>query len=143
MKQANIGDTVRVHYKGTLPDGTEFESSAERGPIEVTIGSGQVLQGFENALVGMTEGDTKSVTLEPDKAYGAHDPEFIHVVDRARIPDEIDLQVGTALQAADSDGNRIRMTVVEVEDDKVTLDLNHPLAGKALTFQLELVGFVG
>ncbi len=142
MRQAAIGDTVRVHYTGTLDDGTEFDSSAGRDPLEIQIGSKQIIPGLEDALVGMAEGEAKSVTLQPDDAYGPHDPQFIQVVARDRIPPEIDLQVGTLLQATDGGGNQMRVQVVEVNDSEVTLDANHPLAGKALTFALTLVGFV-
>ena len=143
MRQATTGDTVHVHYRGTLDDGSEFDNSAGREPIEVTIGNGQVIPGFENALMGMAEGDTKSVTLAPEDAYGPTNPGLVHVIERDRIPDEVDLAVGAVLQAADANGNEIRLQVVEFSDDNVTLDANHPLAGKALTFELQLVGFVG
>ena len=143
MRQATNGDTVRVHYRGTLNDGTEFDSSAGRDPIELTIGSGQVIPGFEAALMGMAEGDVKSVTLEAEDAYGPQIPELVHVVERTRIPPEVQLDIGTVLQAADASGNQVRLLVVELGDDNVTLDANHPLAGKALTFELQLVGFVG
>jgi len=143
MKQAANGDTVRVHYTGTFDDGSQFDSSAGRDPIEVTIGTGQVIPGFENALVGMAEGDAKSVTLEPEHAYGGSDDRLVHVVERTRIPTDINLVEGSVLQASDAAGNEMRLTVVEFDDDSVTLDANHPLAGKALTFELQLVGFVG
>jgi peptidylprolyl isomerase len=143
MRQVTNGDTVRVHYTGTFDDGSQFDSSAGREPIEVTIGTGQVIPGFENALVGMAEGDAKSVTLEPEHAYGDSDDRLVQVVERTRIPAEIDLDVGGVLQASDSAGNPMRLTVVEFDDDSVTLDANHPLAGKTLTFELQLVGFVG
>ena len=142
MRQATTGDTVRVHYTGTLADGTEFDSSREREPIELTIGSGQVIPGFENALVGMAEGDMKSVTLEPEDAYGSHNPQFVQTVARGRIPAEIELDIGTVLQASDASGNPMRLLVVELTEENVTLDANHMLAGKALTFQLQLVAFV-
>jgi len=143
MKQAANGDTVRVHYTGTFDDGSQFDSSAGRDPIEVTIGTGQVIPGFENALVGMAEGDAKSVTLEPEHAYGGSDDRLVHVVERTRIPTDVNLVEGSVLQASDAAGNEMRLTVVEFDDDSVTLDANHPLAGKALTFELQLVGFVG
>jgi len=143
MRQATAGDTVRVHYTGALADGTEFDSSAERGPIEVTIGSGQVIPGFDDALLGMAEGETKSVTLEAKDAYGEHNPQLVHVVERARIPAEIDLSIGTVVQASDASGNRIPLLVLELDDDSVTFDANHPLAGKALTYELKLIEFVG
>ncbi len=142
MRQANTGDTLRVHYTGTLPDGTEFDSSASRDPLVVTIGGGQVIPGFEDALVGMAEGESKSVTLPPEEAYGPHHDQLVHTVERARIPSTIDLEVGTILQAADPSGNQLRLQVVDFSDDTVTLDANHPLAGKALTFDLQVVGFV-
>ncbi len=143
MRQATNGDTVRLHYAGSLADGTVFDSSAERGPIEVTLGGGQVIPGFEAAVMGMAEGETKNVTLEPADAYGQHNAELIHVVERTRIPAEIELEVGGAIQASDGDGNAIRLMVLEIDDERVTLDANHPLAGKALTFELTLVEFVG
>jgi peptidylprolyl isomerase len=143
MKQVANGDTVRVHYTGTFADGSEFDSSVGREPIEVTIGTGQVIPGFENALVGMAEGDAKSVTLEPEHAYGEPDDQLVQVVERTRIPAEVNLVVGSVLEASDSAGNQMRLTVVEFDNDNVTLDANHPLAGKALTFDLQLVGFVG
>ena len=143
MRQATIGDTVRVHYTGTLANGTQFDSSTEREPIELTLGQGQVIPGFENALVGMAEGDLKTVTLDPEDAYGSHNPQFVQTVERGRIPAEIDLDVGTVLQASDASGNPMRLLVVELNDENVTLDANHVLAGKALTFELQLVGFIG
>jgi peptidylprolyl isomerase len=143
MRQATTGDTLRVHYTGTLADGTEFDSSTSRDPLVVTIGEGQVIPGFEDALVGMAEGESKSVTLPPEDAYGPHHDQLVHTVERTRIPETIDLEVGTVLQAADPSGNQLRLQVVEFSDDTVTLDANHPLAGKALTFDLQLVGFVG
>jgi len=142
MRQVTNGDKVRVHYVGTFPDGTEFDSSTERGPIEVTVGNGEVVAGFENALIGMAEGESKSVTLEPENAYGPHDPELLHVVERSRIPAEIDLQVGTLLQASNDSGHQVNLQVVALEGDDVTMDANHPMAGKTLNFELSLVGFV-
>jgi peptidylprolyl isomerase len=142
MKQAEIGDTVRVHYTGTFPDGTQFDTSADRGPLEVTLGSREVIPGFEEAIVGMAEGESKAVTVEPDAAYGMPDPQLVSTVERERIPPEIELQVGLELQATNSTGQPVRLTVVDLSDDSVTLDANHPLAGVPLTFELELVEFV-
>lgn len=141
-KQAANGDTVRVHYTGSLADGTQFDSSVGRDPIQLTLGSGMVIPGFENALMGMAPGDTKSVTVEPIEAYGPHDARLVQEVERERIPAEIDLQIGTGLQTSDGGGNTINLTVVGLDEDKVTVDANHPLAGKALTFDLELVELV-
>lgn len=142
MRQAANGDTVRVHYTGMFTDGTQFDSSIGRDPIMVTLGTGQVIPGFENALMGMAEGESKGVTLEPEHAYGPSNPELVHLVERSRVPAEVNLDIGTVLQASDRGGNEVRLTVVGFDDDNVTLDANHPLAGKALTFDLQLVGFV-
>jgi len=140
-RQAKPGDKVSVHYAGKLANGAQFDSSSERGPIEVQIGTGQLIKGIDNALVDMTAGDTKSVTVEPDEGYGAHKPELVHVVERQRLPAKIDLRVGTQLQATDPQGNQLRLNVVEIGDNKVTLDANHPLAGKSLVFEIKLVEF--
>ena len=137
MKQATSGDTVRVHYTGTLDDGSEFDSSAGREPLEFTLGSGQVIPGFDNAVTGMAVGDTKTVTMGPDEAYGTSDPDLVQVVDRDRVPPDIDLEIGMLLSAG---GQRLQVTAFD--DDSVTLDANHPLADKALTFALELVAVV-
>jgi peptidylprolyl isomerase len=138
MKQASTGDTVHVHYRGTLNDGTEFDSSAGRDPLQVTLGQGQVIPGFENALMGMAEGDTKTVTLPPEEAYGEKQPGLVHAVERSQIPPEIQLEVGGMLSASDPQGRQMQLTVVALEGDTVTLDANHPLAGQALTFELTM-----
>lgn len=138
MRKAAIGDTVHVHYKGTLEDGAEFDNSQGRDPLEVTLGQKQVIPGFEDAIVGMTEGETKSVTLEPDEAYGPRVPELMHTVSRTEIPPEVDLQVGSTVQASDGEGRHLHLIVVRLTDEEVTLDANHPLAGMALTFELTL-----
>lgn len=142
MKQSDTGDTVRVHYKGSLLDGTEFDNSAGRDPIEVTIGNGQVIPGFEKALIGMTAGETRTVTIEPDQAYGQHETELVLSVPRDRIPADVALQAGGILQMTDASGDQINLLVVEFDDDTVTLDGNHPLAGKTLAFELQLVEIV-
>ena len=143
MRHVTTGDTVSVHYTGKLSDGVVFDSSAERGPIELTIGEKQVIAGFENALVGMEEGETKTVTVEPQEAYGGHDPNLVHVVERARVPEDIELSLGAELQATTANGNQMRLAVTGLDNDNVTLDANHPLAGRRLTFEMTLVGFVG
>ena len=142
MREATNGDTVRVHYTGTFADGTEFDSSLEREPIQVTIGKGQFILGFEDALLGMVEGGSKTVTLEPEDAYGMHNPQLVHRVERARIPPEIALEVGSMIEASDASGNPVRLVVVELGEDDVILDANHVLAGKTLTFELKLIEFV-
>lgn len=143
MRRAKSGDTVSVHYSGMRSDGAVFDTSSERGPMELTIGERKVLAGFEDALLGMAEGDTKTVTLEPDDAYGPRAPQLVQVVERVRLPANIELGIGTRLQATDSNGNQILVVVVDMSDDEVTVDANHPLAGEQLTFELQLVEFVG
>ncbi len=143
MRQATNADNVRVHYTGTLDDGTEFERSAEGEPIEITIGSGQFFPGLESALVGMAEGDTKKVTLEPENAFGAHNPELIQNIERELIPPEVKLEIGTVFELKNENGDVAPVKVVEISDENVTIDTNHPLAGEALTFELTLVEFVG
>ena len=138
MTAAASGDTVRVHYRGTLDDGTEFDSSAGRDPLEFTLGSGQVIPGFDSAITGMSAGDTKTVTIPPEEAYGQPNPGMVHEVPRADIPANIPLEIGSQLAASDGQGRQMQLTVVAATDDTVTLDSNHALAGKALTFELTL-----
>lgn len=139
MSTPQPGQTVKVHYTGTLEDGTQFDSSAGREPLEFTLGAGQVIPGFEQALAEMEVGETKTVNIPVDQAYGAHQPELVQQVERSQIPSEIELAVGVQLQAQGPEGQVFRLVVTELADDSVTLDGNHPLAGKALTFELELV----
>ena len=140
--QATSGDTVLFHYTGSLKDGTVFDSSSGRDPLRVTLGSGQVIRGVDEALVGMAPGDEKTVTVAADEAYGPRRPELLHEVQREAIPPEVDLEVGKQLEGRDTSGQRLRLTVVDVADEKVTLDANHPLAGEDLQFELQLVEIV-
>lgn len=139
MNEAKIGDTVKVHYTGTLEDGTVFDSTSGAEPFELTIGAGGVIPGFESAVKGMAPGETKTVTIAPDQAYGAYNEEMTQQVPRSAIPDEIDLQEGMILSAESPDGLPISFTVRGFDDEQVTIDGNHPLAGRHLTFALELV----
>jgi len=137
MAVAADGDTVSIHYTGTLADGTAFDSSTGGPPLEFTIGQGQVILGFENAVRGMLVGDKKTVTIPCEEAYGRRKPELIQQVDRDRIPAEIDLKPGVQLQTSGSQPRGI--VVTEVGKTTVTLDANHQLAGRDLTFAIELV----
>ncbi|NIR33214.1 MAG: peptidylprolyl isomerase [Desulfuromonadales bacterium] len=139
MSQAKEGDSVKVNYTGKLDDGTVFDSSEGKDPLEFTIGSGQVIPGFENAVDGMEVGDSKTVTLSSEDAYGPRRDEMVLQVERERLPDEIDPQVGQQLQVGSSEDQTMIVQITEVTDDSVTLDANHPLAGKDLTFEIELV----
>lgn len=139
MTQAKSGDTVRIHYTGTLDDGTEFDSSAGRDPLQFTIGSGQVITGFDKAVEGMAVGDSKTVDIPAEDAYGPRREQMVQDVPRDALPDDLDPEEGMALQAKGQDGQIINLTVTSVEDDAITVDGNHPLAGKALKFDIELV----
>jgi FKBP-type peptidyl-prolyl cis-trans isomerase 2 len=139
MTAAKSGDTVRIHYTGTLSDGSVFDSSEGRDPLEFTLGSGQVIPGFDNGVTGMKVGETKTIEIASDDAYGPVHEDARQDVPRAQIPDEIPLEVGIQLQMQSPTGQVVPVTVVAVTDEAVTLDANHPLAGKDLTFALELV----
>ena len=139
MTQAKAGDTVAIHYTGTLADGSQFDSSEGRDPLRFTLGSGQIIVGLDAAITGMSQGEKKSVTIAATEAYGDHRPEAVQAVPRAQIPAEIPLEVGGGLQVQTPDGQTIPVTVTSVTDEEVTLDANHPLAGKDLTFAVELV----
>jgi FKBP-type peptidyl-prolyl cis-trans isomerase 2 len=139
MSIAKSGDTVKVHYTGTLNDGSEFDSSRQRDPLEFTIDSGQVIAGFNEAITGMSVGDSKSVTIPANQAYGVHNPEMVQDVPRSAIPSDIELHEGMILSARNPEGRNLNFKVVEFNDEQVKVDGNHPLAGEDLTFQLELV----
>jgi peptidylprolyl isomerase len=142
MSLAKQGDTVKVHYTGKLEDGTVFDSSAERGPVEFTIGQRQFIPGFERAIVGMNPGDTKKVAVGADQAYGPHRDEMVVVVAREKLPQGVPPTIGQQLQIQQPDGQTIPARIAEVSESEITLDANHPLAGKDLTFYLQLVAIV-
>jgi len=139
MTAAKQGDTVAIHYTGTLDDGSVFDSSDGRDPLEFEVGSGQIIPGLDSEIPGMRVGDKKTVVIEPEQAYGPVNPDAKQTVPRSDIPAEIPLEVGLTLQAQTSQGQAIPVTVVELSDESVVLDANHPLAGKTLTFAIELV----
>ncbi len=139
MAQAKKGDKVLVHYTGTYDDGTVFDSSVERGPLEVTIGTGMVIPGFDRALVDMEPGQKKTVNIPVDEAYGPRAEELIAEIKRDQIPAEIPLEIGQQLQLSLADGGEAIVMIVDLNDTTVTLDANHPMAGLDLNFELELV----
>lgn len=139
MAQAKPGDTVKVHYTGKLEDGTIFDSSANRDPLEFTIGEGMVIAGFEQSVVGMSPGETKHQKILPEQAYGPHQQEMTVAVPQEEIPVDLKPLVGDQLWLEDPTGRKTRVLVTEVNDSGITLDANHPLAGKDLYFQIELV----
>lgn len=136
---AKEGDTVKVHYKGLLDDGTVFDSSYERDPLEFRIGEHRVIPGFENAVIGMEPGQSKKERIEADSAYGQRRDDMVISISREQVPSEIDPQVGQRLQMSTPDGRQVPVVIAEVADESVKIDANHPLAGKDLTFELELV----
>ena len=138
MAQAKTGDTVKVHYTGKLDDGTVFDTSVDGEPLEFTIGEGQLISDFEQAIVGMSQGESKTVQIPSDRAYGPHLEEMVMVVDRTEFPENLDPKVDQRLQVRQSDGQVFTVTVTDVSESKVTLDGNHPLAGKELTFDIQL-----
>ncbi|MDO5757481.1 MAG: peptidylprolyl isomerase [Rhodobacterales bacterium] len=139
MTEVKSGDTVHIHYTGTLADGTVFDSSEGRDPLKFEVGSGQIIPGLDTAMPGMTVGDKKSVEVPADAAYGQVDPNARQQVPREGIPADIPLDPGTQLQVQTENGQVLPVTVLEVTDDHVTLDANHALAGKDLKFDIELV----
>jgi len=137
--QAESGDTVRVHYNGRLEDGTEFDSSVGREPLQFTLGEGSMIPGFEKAVIGMSLGQSKTVEIPADEAYGPYREELVLVVDRGELPPDLEPEVGQQLQMQQADGRVISVTVIEVSESSVTLDANHHLAGKDLIFEIQLV----
>ncbi|RMF60205.1 MAG: peptidylprolyl isomerase [Calditrichaeota bacterium] len=139
MIQAKEGDTVRVHYTGKLSDGTIFDSSVDREPFQFELGSGQVIRGFDEALLGMSPGETKSTSIPADEAYGPYRDDMVMVIKREQLPEHIEPEVGLQLESVQPNGQSVVLTVTEVTDSSVTLDANHPLAGQDLTFEIELI----
>ena len=142
MAVAKSGDTVRIHYTGTLGDGTQFDSSAGRDPLEFALGGGQVIPGFDSAVTGMSVGAQKTVTIDPDDAYGQRHDQLVQQVPRDTLPEDIDPAVGMQLQSQSPDGQIMNLVIVEIAEESITLDANHPLSGQALTFAIELVEIV-
>ncbi|MEI7933896.1 MAG: peptidylprolyl isomerase [Chlorobiaceae bacterium] len=139
MAQAKKGDTVKVHYTGTLEDGTLFDTSAEREPLKFTIGGGQVIPGFDLAVIDMVPGEVRVTVIPVEEAYGEHSTELVTDVDRERFPADMELEIGQQLQVGLADGEQAVVMIVDLSDTSVTLDANHPLAGQQLTFEIELV----
>ncbi|MCU0587115.1 MAG: peptidylprolyl isomerase [Syntrophobacteraceae bacterium] len=139
---ARQGDTVKVHYTGTLVDGTEFDSSRERAPLEFTIGAGQLIAGFERTVVGMTPGESRTTTIEAADAYGMYREDLVLEVERDRFPPDLTPEVGLQLEVRRPDGHTQMFMITDTSEAKVTLDANHPLAGHDLVFQIQLVEIV-
>lgn len=138
-QKASSGDKVQVHYTGKLDSGEVFDSSSGRDPLSFELGSGQVIPGFERAVEGMEVGETREVRIEPDDAYGQRRDDLRMQVPRTQFPDDVDPSVGDAMRLQDPNGGQHMARVVDTSENEVTLDLNHPLAGQALNFELTLV----
>lgn len=139
MAQAKVGDKVKVHYTGRFDNGQVFDSSENRNPLEFTIGQGQVVPGFENAVIGMNPGDSKTERIDAENAYGPYVDEMVITVNRSQIPQDMNPEVGQELEVRSPEGDVIPVMVTDVTEETITLDANHPLAGQALTFDIKLV----
>jgi len=139
VSEIKKGDNVKVHYKGTLTDGTVFDSSEGKDPLEFVVGSGQVIPGFDEAMIGMKVGESKVVEIPVGKAYGERKDELMMVVPVEQVPPDLEPEVGMRLEMGGANGEVVRVVVVNVDDKDVTLDANPPLAGEPLTFSIELV----
>ena len=136
---ASDGDTVRVHYTVTLQDGTTFDTSVGREPLEFTLGEGRMIPGFEKAVYGLQVGKSKTVTIPAEEAYGPHRDDLVIVVEREQLPADLDPKVDQQLPIQQTDGRTAVVIVTDVSETTITVDANHPLAGKDLTFEIELV----
>jgi FKBP-type peptidyl-prolyl cis-trans isomerase 2 len=139
MSQARNGDTVKVHFTGRLENGEVFSKPKEDEPFEFTLGSGELIPGFEKGIVGMEVGETKTITAPPEEAFGPRHKELIVDVEKTDLPENITPAIGEQIQIRQKDGNPIKVTVTDMNEDTVTLDANHPLAGNTLFFHVELV----
>ena len=139
MKQADLGDTVTVQYTGKLGNGLVFDCTKEQGPFEIKIGSGMAVPGFEMGLTGMAEGDKRTINVSPEDGFGPRDEKLIDKAKKRDLPDNIVLEVGKQLMLPHPDGDFIRGTIIDIQKDFVTFDLNHPLAGRNLIFEVEMV----
>jgi len=142
MTKAKKGDTVKVHYTGRLSDGEVFDSSDGREPLEFVLGSRQVIEGFDEAILGMEETEKKTVDIPVEKAYGPVNKDYVISVERDKLPPDLDLSVGMPLSMPMPDGNAVNVTVTNFDETNIELDANPPLAGKNLIFDLELVGIL-
>lgn len=140
MIRADQGDIVKVQYTGRLGDGTVFDASPPERPLQFIIGRGEVISGFDQAIIGMYQGGRKTVTIAPEQAYGAHRADLVEEVKRSLLPDNLPLEVGRQLEVTSAEGNRFVVLVTALGEDSVTLDANHPLAGRELVFDIELLG---
>ena len=142
MTKAKTGDKVKVHFEGFLEDGTVFGSTTDEEPFEFIIGEKNMLPGFEDAVIGMQKGDTKTITLSPEDAYGPHKKELVSAMERSGFPQEISLEIGKRLRVRPQDGKYTMVTIKDFTEDSIVLDENDPLAGKTLIFKIDLVDII-
>ena len=142
MQQVKNGDVVKVHYTGKLTNGEQFDSSTGRAPLEFTVGSGQMIKGFDDAMPGMSVGEKKTINISPEEGYGEKNEEAIIEFPRQNVPADMPLEIGTQLELRSEDGMPIPVTITDVKQDIIILDANHSLAGKELVFDIELVEIV-
>jgi peptidylprolyl isomerase len=140
--QVKSGDVVRVHYTGTLEDGSQFDSSVGRAPLEFTVGAGQMIAGFDAGVVGMAVGEKKTILIDPDHGYGQKDPTAIIEFPSSNIPEGMTVEVGMKLNLQNQYGQPVPVVVMEVKEEVIVMDANHFLAGKDLTFEVEIVEIV-
>lgn len=141
MAEAKLGDTVKVHYTVKLGDGTIIGSTGNQEPLEFTIGEGQIIPGVEQAVIGMNPGESKTLQIPADKAFGPHTEEMVVVVDRKHFPEDWEPRVGEHVQFKEEDGEMLSLMVAKISGAEVTLDGNHPLAGKDLTFDIRFIEY--
>jgi len=141
--QVKTGDVVRVHYTGTLVDGSQFDSSVGRNPLEFTVGAGQMIAGFDAGVLGMAVGEKKTLQIDPDHGYGQSNPEAIIEFPRTNVPEGMEIEIGMQLNLQNEYGQPVPVVIMEITEDVVIMDANHSLAGKDLIFEVELVEIVG
>ncbi len=133
------GNKVKVHYTGTFEDGSVFDSSEGKDPIEFTVGEHKVVKGFENAVIGMEKDQEKEIKIQPEDAYGPRHEQLVKEVPKTMVPPGQEVKIGMVLGLQSQDGHKLMAKVLEITDDKLKLDLNHPLAGKVLNFKIKLI----
>jgi peptidylprolyl isomerase len=139
MAKAKLGDTVKVHYTGKFEDGSIFDSSINGNPLEFTLGLGHVIPGFDNAVIGMEPDEKKSFKVEPEEGYGNYSNDLAFEIDKSRIPDDLKPEIGMDIVITNETGEKTNFTIIDVKEDSIIIDANHPLAGQILNFDIQLM----
>lgn len=142
MPNAQNGDKVKVHYTGTLENGEQFDSSRGGEPLEFELGAGMMIPGFEKGVLGMEQGESKKITLAPEEAYGPYNSDYVIKVERTKLPPDLNPEIGMYMEMQTPSGEPVTVKVIDMDEGSITLDANAPLAGKTLTFDIELVGLL-